>query len=196
VFHDLDATLAALVNAELAIRDVAISFVGPDDQFPPSSVRLPAISFFLYDIRENADLRTTEWETQRGAGGVTTRKRPPARVNCSYLITAWPSDSTPNPAQDEHRLLGAVLKVLLRHSRIPASYLRGELVGQEPPLPTKIIAENRLQSLGEFWQAMGGRPKASLHYGITLSVDVFDPVDVGPEVTDRLITINQGVSTE
>jgi hypothetical protein len=193
VFHDLDASLAALVRAELSLSDVDISFVGPDDQFPPSSVRLPALSFFLYDVRENTELRTNEWETERQPNGVTTRKRPPARVVCSYLITAWPSDSAPNPAQDEHRLLGAVLKVLLRHRKIPPGYLRGELVGQEPPMPTKIIAENQLQSLGEFWQAMGGRPKASLHYGITLSVDVFEPAEVGPEVTDKRITINQGI---
>jgi len=195
VFHDLDASLAALLQAELAIRDVAISFVGPDDQFPPSSVRLPAVSFFLYDIRENTQLRTTGFETGRSDGGMLTRTRLPARVDCSYLITAWPSDSTPDPAQDEHRLLGAVLKVLLRHPRLPPTYLRGELVGQEPPVPTRIIAENRLQSLGEFWQAMGGRPKASLHYGITLSVDVFDPVEVGPEVTERRITIERGAGT-
>jgi hypothetical protein len=193
VFHDLDASLAALMQGELALRDITVSFAGPDDQFPPSSVRLPAVAFFLYDIRENAGLRGTEWESERLASGMTTRKRPPARVDCSYLITAWPSDSAPNPAQDEHRILGEVLKVLLRHRRIPREYLRGELVDQEPPVPTKIIAEAALQSLGEFWQAMGGRPKATLHYAVTLSVDVFDPVEVGPAITEHRVTISQGV---
>ncbi len=189
MFHDLDATLAALVQAELSLQNVAVSFISPDDQFPPSGVTLPAISFFLYDVRENHELRTNQWETQRQSNGTITRKRPPARVDCSYLITAWPSESAPNPAQDEHRLLGEVLKVLLRHRRVPETYLRGELIGQEPPVPAKIIAEGQLQSLGEFWQAMGGRPKATLHYGITLSVDVFDPEDVGPEVTEKIIKI-------
>lgn len=193
MFHDLDATLAALVQAELSVHNVAISFAGPDDQFPPSSVTLPAVAFFLYDVRENVGLRTNQWETERQPNGMTTRKRPPARVDCSYLITAWPSESAPNPVQDEHRLLGEVLKVLLRHRRIPETYLRGELIGQEPPVPAKIITENQLQSLGEFWQAMGGRPKATLHYGITLSVDVFDPEEVGPEVTEKIIKVGLGV---
>lgn len=196
MFHDLDKTLAALVTAEFSVRNIAISFAGPDDQFPPSSVTLPAISFFLYDVRENTELRTNQWETQRQANGVITRTRPPARVDCSYLITAWPSENAPNPAQDEHLLLGEVLKVLLRHRRIPAHYLQGELIGQEPPLPAKIIAGNQLQSLGEFWQAMGGRPKATLHYGITLSVDVFDPEEVGPEVTEKIIKVSLGVGRE
>jgi Pvc16 N-terminal domain len=191
VFQDLDSSLAALMEGELGLPDVAISFAGPDDQFPPSSVRPPAVSFFLYDIREAVELRGTTWETERRPDGMTTRKRPPARVACSYLITAWPSESAPNPAEDEHRLLGEVLKVLLRHRKLPPTYLRGELVDQEPPVPTKIIAEAQLQSLGEFWQAMGGKPKATLHYGITLSVDVFDPAEVGPAVTEHRVAMSQ-----
>jgi Pvc16 N-terminal domain len=194
MLQDLDATLAALLQGELSVQNVAISFAAPDDQFPPSGVSLPAISFFLYDVREDHDLRSTEWEMDRQANGMVTRKRPPVRVTCSYLITAWPSTSAPDPSQDEHRLLGEVLKVLLRHRAIPENYLSGELAGQEPPLPARIIAEAHLQSLGELWQAMGGKPKATLNYAVTISVDVFEPADVGQVVTETIITITQGVS--
>jgi len=193
MFHDLDATLAALVHGELSLEGVAVSFVGPDEGFPPSSVHLPALSFFLYDVRENTDLRTTEREAQTREDGVVVRKRPPVRVACSYLITAWPSESSLDPAQDEHRLLGAVLTVLLRHRRIPERYLQGELIGTEPPMPTRIVAGNQLQSLGEFWQAMGGRPKAALHFGVTLAVDVTEPVEVGRRVTEHRVTVTEGV---
>ena len=199
MFQDLDATVAALLDAELSVANVAVSFAAPDDQFPPSGVNLPAVAFFLYDVRENNDLRPNQWELERRANGMVTRKRPPVRVDCSYLITAWPSPSTPDPAQDEHRLLGEVMKVLLGHPRIPEAYLRGELVGQDPPMPARIIAEAQLHSLGEFWQAMGGKPKATLHYAVTVSVDVFEPAEVGPEVTDKVITkvtIRHGVGQE
>lgn len=193
MFHDLDATLAALVQGEMSSQNIPISFASPDSHFPPSGVTLPAVAFFLYDVRENVDLRTNQWETERQPAGVTTRKRPPARVDCSYLITAWPNENAPNPAQDEHRLLGDVLKVLLRHRRLPERYLRGELIGQQPPLPARITADSQLQGIGEFWQAMGGRPKATLHYSVTLSVDVFDPTQVGPEVRQKVISVGQGV---
>lgn len=43
---------------------------------------------------------------------------------------------------------------------------------------------------------MGGRPKATLHYGITLSVDVFDSEDVGPQVTQKIIKVGLGVGRE
>ncbi len=192
MLHDLDATVAALVESELAIKNVTLSFAAPDERFPPVGVTLPAIGFFLYDVRENHDLRTNQWELEQ-KNGLYTRKRPPVRVDCSYLITAWPSDSTPNPPQDEHRLLGGVMKVLLSHRRIPDQYLRGEFQGQTPPLRTQIIAEQQLKSVGEFWQAMGGKPKAALNYMVTISVDVFAAEEVGPVVKDKVIRVKQKV---
>ena len=42
------------------------------------------------------------------------------------------------------------------------------------------------QSLGEFWQALGGKPKAALNYTVTLSVDVTEP-ERQPLVIDREI---------
>jgi hypothetical protein len=191
MFQDLDATLAALLHAELPVANVAISFAAPDNQFPPSGVTLPAVAFFLYDMRENTGLRPSLWDLERQPDNSVTRKKPPPRVDCSYLITAWPSPSVPDPAEDEHRLLGAVMKVLLRHRTIPDTYLQGELAGQDPPMPAKLVPEAQLHSLGEFWQAMGGKPKATLHYAVTVSVDVFEPAQVGPAVTEKIITIAQ-----
>lgn len=184
MLQDLDASLAALVEAELGIPDLAISFVGPGGDFPPATVTLPAISFFLYDIREDLELRSGVWQVEDGK-----LRRPPARVSCSYLITAWPTDIAPNPAEDEHWMLGELLKVLLRHREIPAEYLQGELRDQDPPMPARVTADNQLTSLGEFWQAMGGRPKASLHYAITLSLDFAEPVPAGPQVTKRVLNL-------
>ena len=190
MLQDLDATLAALLDSELSMANVAVSFAAPDHEFPPSTVTLPAVAFFLYDVRENYDLRGARWEVER-AGSSFTRSPAPVRVDCSYLITAWASESVPDPAADEHRLLGAVMKVLLRHRTIPQNYLQGELAGQEPPLPAKIITEPQLQSMGELWQAMGGRPKAALHYAVTVSVSAGEPVPAGPAVTDRVLQISQ-----
>lgn len=194
MLQDLDATLAALLQAELPVQNVAISFHAPDSQFPPSGVNLPALAFFLYDVREDVNLRDTQWEVDQQPNGSFTRTRSPVRVTCSYLITAWPSTSAPDPSQDEHRLLGEVMKVLLSHRSIPPNYLAGELAGLEPPLPARIISDGHLQSLGELWQAMGGRPKAALHYAVTISVSVLDPIAAGPAVTTGVVTITQGAT--
>ncbi len=182
MINDLDETLEELLKRELPpelVSQVTISFATPDDQFPPSSVTLPAIDLFLYDVRENRELRTNEWVLERNGDGTATKKRPPVRVECSYLISAWPSESSTTPAQDEHRLLGEVMQVLLRHPTIPEPVLQGSLAGQAPPLPAITLQPGRLQSMGEFWQALGGRPKAALNYTVTIGVDVHKPVEAG-----------------
>ena len=182
MIDDLDRTLEELLKQELPpalAEQVAISFEAPDDQFPPASVTLPAIDLFLYDVRENRELRTNEWVVERGDLTVT-RTRPPVRVDCSYLISCWASESAPNPAQDEHRLLGEAMTILLRYPILPANVLQGSLLGQELALRAASLHPTLLQSVGEFWQAMGGKPKACLNYTVTISVQPFEGQETPP----------------
>ena len=190
MFQDLDETLATLLKRELSVTNVAVSFATPDSEFPPVDVTLPAIDLFLYDIRENMELHSNDWHHERVNGRVI-RHKAPIRVDCSYLITAW--SSATNPIDDEHRLLGEVMKVLLRYRELPEDVLQGELVGLAPPVRARVIRQGYLQSLGEFWQAMGGKPKASLHYTLSISADVFTPQDLGPPASEKVVKFKQGV---
>jgi hypothetical protein len=192
MFDDLDKTLEELLRHELSaalLEHVSISFVAPDGEFPPSSVTLPSINLFLYDIRENRELRSNDWRIEQQIDGVTTKQRPAVRVDCSYLITAWPGEAAPNRAADEHRLLGEVLKVLLRHPRIPDVLLQGSLAGQEPPLAAITIQQSQLQSWGDFWQAIGAKPKAALNYTVTVSVVSDRQQDTEVPVIDKILKI-------
>ena len=191
MIDDLDKTIATLLKRELPpslALQVQISFATPDNQFPPQSVTLPAIDLFLYDVRENLELRSSEVYVERRTNGTATKTRAPVRVDFSYLITAWPSETVPDPAQDEHRLLGEVMCTLLRHRTIPEDVLQGVLVGQQPQLPASTLQPGRLQSLGEFWQALGGKPKAALNYLVTVSVPVTAPEEV-PLVMEKVLKI-------
>jgi len=196
MIDDLDKSLENLLKQELPpelVAQITISFATPDGQFPPATVALPAIDLFLYDVRENRDLRDGEWRVERQSDGTAVRKAPPVRVDCSYLITAWPSDSSTTPARDEHRLLGEVMKALLRHSSLPAGVLEGSLQGQQPPLPASTLQPGRLQSLAEFWQALGGKPKATLSYTVTIGVDTGITTAAGPVVNETVFKFQQGV---
>ncbi|BAY14130.1 DUF4255 domain-containing protein [Calothrix sp. NIES-2098] len=187
MIDDLDRTLEELLKRSLPpdlVRQVSISFATPDPQFPPPSVTLPAIDLFLYDIREKRELRNNEWLVERQSNGTVAKKPPLVRVDCSYLITAWPSESSTTPIRDEHRLLGEVMKVLLRYPILPSEILLGSLVEQEIPLPTMTLQPIQLQSLGEFWQALGGKPKVVLNYTITISVTVHEARSAAPLVTE------------
>jgi len=196
MFDDLDRSIENLLKRELPadlVSQIAISFATPDADFPPQAVSLPAIDLFLYDIRENRDMRDGEWRVERQSDGSAVRKAPLVRVDCSYLITAWPSTSSPDAARDEHRLLGEVMKALLRHSSLPSAVLEGSLQGQQPPLPSSTLQPGRLQSLAEFWQAVGGKPKATLSYTVTLGVEPTAPFAAGPPVRETVFKLGQGV---
>lgn len=199
MLDDLDRTLEELLKRSLppALREqISISFATPDDQFPPSTVKLPAIDLFLYDIRENRELRSNEWLIERQSNGTATKKPPPVRVDCSYLITAWASESSTTTAQDEHRLLSEVMDVLLRYATLPSGILQGRLTNQELPLPTTALQPGQLQSLGEFWQALGGKPKAALNYTVTIGVVSKEPDVTAPVVTEKIIKMKPTVEDD
>ena len=195
MFDDLDNTLQQLLKRELPptlVSQLTITFAAPDAQFPPTTVALPAIDLFLYDVRENRDLRNNEWVIERRSDGTATKTRAPVRVDCSYLITAWASAGSNTPTQDEHHLLGEVMKVLLRFPTIPSATLQGSLQGQEPPLPATSLQPGRLQNISDFWQTLGGRPRAALTFMVTIGVTPEAPVAAGAPVVDKLITFENG----
>lgn len=178
----LDQTIKTLLKGELShLENLTICFDTPDNDFAPER---PAVDLFLYDVRENLELRSNEWLTDRNYTTAITTP-PPVRVDCSYLATAWGFD-----AENEHHLLGEVMKALLRNPTIPTEALQDKLKAQELPLPTCALQTGYLQSLGEFWQALGGKPKAALHYTVTISVDPFAAVEA-PLVFEKVIAIRQ-----
>lgn len=189
MIHDLDKTLKGLLAQSVSeLEEEDVRFEAPDAEFAPP---LPAVNLFLYDVRENRELRSGEPLVERQTGGTFTRRSPPVRVGCSYLITAWAGD-----IESEHRLLGRVMEALLRYPVLPLEMLAGELSPgeheeQAVPLPTAALQAGYLQSLGEFWQALGGQPRAALNYTVTISVQPREPVEAGPPVTDKIIKLRQ-----
>lgn len=188
MIDDLDRTLEELLRRGLPsalMEQVTISFATPNDQFPPASVSLPAVNLFLYDVRENRDLRSTEWLVDRRGDGGASRLPPPVRIDCSYLITAWARETSPTAPFDEHRLLSEVMRVLLRYPRLPDAVLQSGLRDQPYDPPTSTLQPGHLQNLAEFWQALGGRPRAALNYTVTLSLPVGEPQELDPVVGER-----------
>lgn len=189
MLHDLDITLEELLKTELpptlvgasAATRVSISFATPDREFASQISQAPVINLFLYDVRENLELRSNEWVLDRQPSGTATRRRPPVRVDCSYAITIWVTNSQADP-QTEHRLLGEVMRALLRHPTIPRAVLQGSMREQEILPRGLTLRPTQLQSLGEFWQAMGGRPKPALNYTVTLAIPVYEEAETLPLV--------------
>ncbi len=173
----LDTTLESLLQRELPPdvpapgTDVEISFEAPYSGNIDSPIN-PTINLFLYDVRENLEYRQSKWLLERNSNGKAFKTRPPAMVDCSYLITAWPKNN--DDVETEHQLLGEVMRVLVRYQRIPEAFVPEDWEGGEIPLRLFSLRPSLLQSFGEFWQAMAGKegnkPKAVLHCTVTISV--------------------------
>jgi len=191
MIRDLSLTLRAILDdptlsatfPELAAAQIV--FDRPIETFNPTQT---TVDLFLYDIRENTELRSNEPIVQRGNGQVTIVP-PPLRVSCSYLVTAWPVGGI-EMALQEHRLLSQALQVLSRHPTIPSIYLQGSLIGQEPPLPLMAARADGLPNPAEFWTSLGSRLRASFTVTVTIAMDVFAP-EIAPMVITQEVELQQ-----
>lgn len=178
MLQDLHRGLTALLRAELPEdmrAQIGISFATPGEDFPPAGVNLPAINMFLYDMSQNPDLRQSGagWEQQ--APGQFSRTPDPYRIACHYIVTAWAREGTPSPEEDEFRLLGEAMRALLRYRILPPVAVTGELARIGYPIHVRALEGGRLGSPGEFWQALGGKPRPFFNYSLTFALPVGDP---------------------
>jgi hypothetical protein len=167
--------------ADLATAHIV--FNRPGDNFTP---RDPAtIDLFLYDVRENLELRSTEPTIAR-SNGHAVRHPPPIRVACTYLVTAWVSGDTEISLLQEHHLLAQALQVFARYPTIATEFLQGDLKDQQPPLPLITSQPDGLKEPAEFWSAIGGRLRPSLSVTVTIGLEVF-AAETFPIVTSKRI---------
>jgi hypothetical protein len=196
MIRDLSETLRALLDdpalapefPELAAA--AVAFDRPAETFSPGQ---STIDLFLYDVREDMELRSNEPLRTRTNGDVHTRPAP-LRVLCSYLVTAWPVGGTELPLQ-EHRLLSQALQVLSRTKQIPSALLRGKLIGQQPPLPMMTAQSDGLKEPHEFWTAIGNKLRPSLVVTVTIGMDLF-PAVTAPAVISSEIHLGPRAATD
>ncbi|MBT1090311.1 Pvc16 family protein [Streptomyces sp. Tu102] len=198
MFHDLDATLTHLLhNAPTTdlpeLRAADVSFETPDRAFAPANA---TVDLFLYEVRENRELRDAVPVVERVGGGFV-RRRPPLRADCSYIVTTWVAAGIGGArVAAEHRLLGQALGWMSRFPRIPEPYLQGALADPQRvyPPPTMIAQLDPNQHAGDFWAAMGIAPRPAFYLTVTVELPVAFPVE-GPLVTAAVVDYQQGWDT-
>ena len=196
MIKDLDLTLKDLITGEADpggdLAQAKISFSVPDEEWR-SAGSGQALNVYLYDIRENLELRTNERRVERDTGGSVIMTVPPPRVDCAYIITAW-DKGVSSGGEDkellEHRLLSQVLVILLNNPKIPANYLQGLLVGQEPDLPMVSAQKGGLPEPVEFWNALGSPLRPSINCVVTISLTPGKSVEL-PAVQSRVVLYEQ-----
>jgi hypothetical protein len=178
MINDLDETLKKLLTKKggLDPAEIDISFEMPDREWS-GSISKPTVNLYLYDIRENHDLRNNEWWTVTHDNGVATKEKPPIRIDLSYLITVWTNDMA-----DQHRLLGHLLTTLSQYAEFPEDVLSGALKEVEWPLRVLTAQpDGVMRNSADFWSALDNQLKPSINYVVTIPVDLGFAVSA-PEV--------------
>ncbi|HEX6973629.1 MAG TPA: Pvc16 family protein [Vicinamibacterales bacterium] len=178
MFQLLDDTLRRLLDdpaigavfPELLNADV--SFVAPEKGQTPS---VDAINLFLYETRENRDVRElTPMVTVQN--GISRRRRAPLRVDCCYLVTAWAKGTGGAKVAKEHQLLGQAFNWLSRFPEIPDRYLLPAGLTNQVYRPWTLVAQlDAVRTVGDFWTALGIAPRPFFNVIVTICMDL----DVG-----------------
>ena len=188
---ELDASIARVLDRELPKSvypaPISITFATPGPQFPPDSLTLPAIDFFLYDLRQNLGLRSNVPVIERTDNGSVRRAPPPIAMDASYLVTVWTDEQSAAAVADEHRIFAVVLQVLMAHPTLPADDL-GESMKKLSP-PTCTVGSGILQDPTQAWPALAGRQKLSTTYTVTFTMPVPQGEEIGI-VTDKRIELS------
>ncbi|WP_432947692.1 DUF4255 domain-containing protein [Kribbella sp. CA-253562] len=187
MISEADAALIELLRREvLEGAKVAVALDPPTTDWAARRSG-PAMNVFLYDIREDLRRRGSGSHAQFDHDGRPVARRLLPRVfRLSYLVTAW----TQRP-EDEHRLLGAVLRTLLKYEVIPPAVLPDDA----PPIGITVgLPPGEDRSFADVWSALGGELRASIDVVLTVPFAagtvqpieslVRDPLYVAAELTD------------
>ena len=189
MLDDLDRSLRDLLDdlaAPATLQAADVAFDAPVRGYAPPR---ETVNLFAHDLRENRDLRDPVPVVEIVAGMARSR-RPPLRVDCAYMVTAWSSD--PNAAQRvqrEHRLLSLALLWLGRHPEIPPANRVGTLAPAVHPPPVMTAQAEGPATGPDFWNALGIAPRPSFRLSVTIELDLADVDDLGPPVTTAALRL-------
>ncbi|MCL1905413.1 MAG: DUF4255 domain-containing protein [Clostridiales bacterium] len=129
-----------------------------------------ALNIFLSDMAENAELRSNEPEYDRSEFGFFALK-PPLRLKCTYIVSAWPATGDTNEASlIQQELLSEAYRVLSSFSKLPAAFIPAPLKADDLPAPVIEFPKNVFQNRPEFWVSAGCAFHTAFSFCATVSL--------------------------
>jgi hypothetical protein len=206
MFQDLDDTVQQMLADPVMVANFSdllnadVSFETPDRNYAPAQ---PTLNLFLYDVKENRELRENVLTPRNQPSDGYRLRRAPLRLDCAYLATTWSNRNGAAKVAEEHALLGQAMRWLSRFAAIPTVYLQGSLVDQAYPVPLYVAQADANRDAGEFWMAMGIAPRTAFYLLATIAMDLDIEIEtplvtttiawyghVGDATPEELININ------
>ncbi len=158
------------------------------------------LDIYLYEVRENRDLRRAPWDVIELADGTAVSSQPPSYVDVHYLISSWSRIADDNeavsPIPDEHALLAEALRILFRTPEvIPADIgvVGGGVVFQAAPIYLTVAPPEMPRVLNDFWSTMKLPWRPAIQLIATAPVDLLRDTAPMPLMTtfiQRYVPLN------
>ena len=186
MLHALNQSLEAFFRSSVPLpgAEIDVSFKTPDRDWSGKLTR-PTVSLFLHEVRRSPNRSVTGTVT-RNNNGVYSREQLSPFVRVRYAVSIWT-----NEPDDEHRVLGDLVSIVLSVGQIPAEFLVSPLAGLGNAVELTIAGEDLAATLG-IWSALGVPPRAALELVAVLPVAPpatrivpAPPTSVGLGVSDR-----------
>lgn len=187
MINQLDKTIEAILIDEGGFERgvVDIHFETPNREWA-ARISAPTLNCYLFDIRENVEMRQQGRQIEPQDPGSAVRRQPALWFDLTYLITAWTQ-----AIEDEHLLLWQALLALARYRALPTERLPEALQQRATPIYASVARpDNVLKSPGEIWSALENQLKPSLSYTLTLSIEREKLLQVAP-VSSVLLGLQQ-----
>ena len=190
----IDATIENVLRDELPESEYEISFDIPNKEWVNKiSGTKPVINIYLYDVHENLQLRSNEWDIKKNTDG-TYRKTPPdIRLDLYYVITVW-SPATTDAVLEEHHIMSLIYAKLFEFSKIPRKYFTTELkrISPAPEIPISVASKDSFkeQGIGQFWSTLEQNWKPAVYLTVTAPILIQKHIR-GKVVTTKILEYGQ-----
>lgn len=168
MIHELDETIRQILidRGKLNGNEIDIEFDQPTGEWSATLSR-PTINCWLYDIRENTELRANMQLRTVRENGKAKRVSPALRFDLSYLVTAWT-----RKVDDEHRLLWRALGAMASIRVLDPEECIGSLCNQPFKIPIKVAQGTAaVSTLAELWGVLDNQMRAGFNFVATLAFD-------------------------
>ncbi len=172
----IDGTIEQILREELPESDYQIDFDIPNKEWVSKiSGTKPVINIYLYDIHENTQLRSNQWEIKKNKDGTYKKTPPDVRLDLYYVITVW-SPATSEAVLEEHHIMSIIYSKLFEFTNIPRKYFQGDLkkVSPTPEIPITVASKDSFkeQGIGQFWSTLEQNWKPAVYLTVTVPVSI------------------------
>ncbi|KYG03515.1 hypothetical protein BE21_04575 [Sorangium cellulosum] len=159
--HLTSRALQSVLQKELSVLSIPAGQIKIESlDLLPDPVPPPRITIFLFNVHENPHLKNQGREIRRDGDGKVEVIPPPIVLDLDYMLCAWAATT-----DEEHQLLGDIVRVLHDHPEIEATRLGPSF---RPDEAVQISLNNPpVEEQARIWTTFGfKRFKLSLYYKV------------------------------